>query len=299
MRRSRVAAAAAFTYLGFFTSPALAVECGDVITTDTTLTADVGPCTSATDPALTVVGATLDMAGKSLRCDADSPAVGILLDGNASTLANGAVRGCGTDGGVVLGGTGKHQVAAVVSRDGSGEGFKVLPGSDKSKIRKSTALRTGGVGFEVKADSILLDQCTATQCLSTGFTFFPGTSGGRILHCSSTASEFGSGYAISGTNHTIRDSIASGNFSGLLLNGTNLRASKNYIVGNTNAGLVAPGLIEPGSASIRKNVVLGNSNGVDPTLPDILESDGCTGVTYSKNTFGLATDGSSIEPCVE
>jgi hypothetical protein len=99
-----------------------AANCGDVIDTNTTLDADVGPCDSSTDPALTVQGpATLDLNGHSILCTGDPLPDGVHLTGQAVKLRNGTVHGC--HDGVVLLGTGRHRVQRIFSTQSSARGF--------------------------------------------------------------------------------------------------------------------------------------------------------------------------------
>ncbi|MGH6900978.1 MAG: hypothetical protein ACREJ5_31230, partial [Geminicoccaceae bacterium] len=73
--------------------PALAVECGEIVTGSARLDRDL-ICTA--DPALTVDGGLLDLNGFTVVCDHDPTleGVGVLLDGSGARLRGGAVTGC-------------------------------------------------------------------------------------------------------------------------------------------------------------------------------------------------------------
>lgn len=96
------------------------VSCGDTITSNTKLTADLS---CDTDPALTVEGpARLDLNGYTVTCESVAND-GITLSGRNAKLANGRVTGC--DRGVRLPSPGRnnigiqHHVSNVVAEDNS------------------------------------------------------------------------------------------------------------------------------------------------------------------------------------
>ncbi|MGH6914837.1 MAG: hypothetical protein ACREH3_14165, partial [Geminicoccales bacterium] len=99
--------AAALGLLVLAAGPALAVECGEVITGATRLDRDL-VCT--TDPALTVDGGRLDLNGFAVVCDhaTDQASVGVLLEGRGVRLRDGAVTGCAVA--VHVAGEGGHTV---------------------------------------------------------------------------------------------------------------------------------------------------------------------------------------------
>ena len=78
--------------LAVSTSPAMAVKCGDTITKNTVLTANL-PC--KVSPALIVEGpATLDLNGYTFSCTNDEYSQGIAIYGKGATIKNGIVSGC-------------------------------------------------------------------------------------------------------------------------------------------------------------------------------------------------------------
>ena len=80
--------------LAVSTSPAMAVKCGDTITKNTVLTANL-PC--KVSPALFVKGpATLDLNGHTVSCTTNDGeySEGITISGKGATIKNGIVSGC-------------------------------------------------------------------------------------------------------------------------------------------------------------------------------------------------------------
>jgi len=106
------------------------------------LDSDVGPC-GGPDPALTLVSATLDLAGHTVSCST-TDIYGIAVKGRRSRVRNGTVRGCGS--GVVLLEQGSHEVNEVIASENSA-GFRV--GSNQNKLTNSTATDSEFFGFAV------------------------------------------------------------------------------------------------------------------------------------------------------
>ncbi|HSA80692.1 MAG TPA: hypothetical protein VLE23_07695, partial [Geminicoccaceae bacterium] len=90
-RRLRSGTPVALALLVLAAGPALAVECGDVVTGVERLDRDL-ICTTPDDPALTIDGGSLNLNGFTVVCDGTS--VGILLQGSGARLRGGAVTGC-------------------------------------------------------------------------------------------------------------------------------------------------------------------------------------------------------------
>ena len=104
------------------------------------LTCDVTLCT--TNPALSVDSATLDMNGHTVSCLGPTPTNdGIVLLGSKAKLRNGTVTGCFN--GVVLQGTGHHEVRNVTSSYNANIGFEELEGSSANKLTNDTASYNG------------------------------------------------------------------------------------------------------------------------------------------------------------
>ncbi len=103
---------------------------------------DVGPC-GGPDPALTLISATLDLAGHTVSCSTTA-IYGIEVKGRRSRVRNGTVRGCGS--GVVLLEQGSHEVRKVTASENSA-GFRV--GSNQNKLSSNTAKDSEFFGFAV------------------------------------------------------------------------------------------------------------------------------------------------------
>ena len=113
------------------------LECGDVITQDTTLTADVGPCA---DEGLIVAadGITLDLGGHTIAgdpevrpdgemgpMDRDRPGI-VLRQVSGVTLTNGTVTGF--DAGVLIVGGGENTVRRITAQDNVN--YRLVTGAD-------------------------------------------------------------------------------------------------------------------------------------------------------------------------
>lgn len=158
-RRLSVAAALAlaFSVMAVPTASAAHVTCGTVITQDTTLDSNVGPCadggvTIATD------NVTLDLNGFTIFGVAGVPGdgVGVLVDGRTGvTVTNGTVRDF--DGGIALEGGSGNTVSKVKALNNVGSGLIsdygdgiALNGSNNNTVIDSQASGNGpydGIGM--------------------------------------------------------------------------------------------------------------------------------------------------------
>lgn len=121
------------------------VECGDVITEDTTLDSSVGPC-DGTGLVIGADGITLDLGRNRVFGDGDGDAPGILLeDRQGVTIVNGATQFFGT-GVAVVGGSGNtvanHRAIDNVGGGNFGEGI-LLDTTDDNVLRGNIASRNG------------------------------------------------------------------------------------------------------------------------------------------------------------
>src|SRR5262245_18220927 len=101
---------------------AVHIGCGAVLGPGGTFVLDsvVGPC-GGPGPALTLISATLDLAGHTVSCSAPSN-YGIDVEGKKSKVRNGTVSGCAN--GVVLLDQGSHEVRGVTA-SGNSTGFTI------------------------------------------------------------------------------------------------------------------------------------------------------------------------------
>src|SRR5882672_6503063 len=99
--------------LSLLQAQASPIGCGAILGPGGTfvLDSDVGPC-DGPGPALTLISATLDLAGHTVSCSTTS-IYGIDIEGANSQVHNGTVTGCSN--GVVLLGQGHHRVRAVTA----------------------------------------------------------------------------------------------------------------------------------------------------------------------------------------
>ena len=88
-RRLRLGTAAAFGFLVLAAAPAMAVECGEIVTGAARLDRDL-ICT--TDPALTVDGGLLDLGGFTVVCDHEPAIPSVASCSKAAARACAAAR---------------------------------------------------------------------------------------------------------------------------------------------------------------------------------------------------------------
>ena len=183
------------------------VMCGDIITSPAELTGNL-TCTGDAGPAaLTVIGpgGKLDLNGFTLDCDNGTDATdtdGIRLTGSKARVHSGIVRDC-TDG-VVLSGTGNHQVANITSEDHVRHGFLVT--SNRNELVANTAQRSAtDDGFNVNADDNHFVANLADDNANRGFEI----RGDRNKFSGNTASNNHDGFVVQGARD--HDSVFTGN----------------------------------------------------------------------------------------
>lgn len=122
---------------------AFAVSCGDTITSDETLTADLN-CMS--EPALIIgAGGSLDLNGFQVTCNGSI--VGISMEAEGTSLSNGSVGNC--DFGVVL--LGKHKITGVYVFN-SGNGIYTTANGG-NKIKDVAVSGSAGTGIYLQANN--------------------------------------------------------------------------------------------------------------------------------------------------
>jgi Right handed beta helix region len=299
--RLRLGAPAALALLVLGAGPALAVECGDTITGRARLDRDL-ICTA--DPALTVKGGTLDLAGFAVVCDHAPPAqsVGVLLDGSGSRLRDGAVMGCVVA--VWVGGTGGHAVQAVTA-SASNQG--VFIDSDRNRLVDSRILRGLDDGaVQVDGSDNLLLRNDVTGSSDQGFEINGNANrviGNRISAVAEGIQLIGErnhvlrnqiigttvrGVEVRAGGHVINDNlIADGADDGiaLLVDAHGNEVSRNAIYGHVQSGL----FVGTADNTLKPNQVL--LNGVDLTDAD----PGCDNNLWRENVFETAQPADCIE----
>jgi parallel beta-helix repeat protein len=211
--------------------PALAVECGDIITGSARLDRDL-VCTD--DPALTVDAGLLDLGGFTVVCDHEPamPSVGVLLEGSGARLRDGAVTGCFLA--VHVAGEGGHTVR---------------------RLTASTANR----GVFVESDGNRLFGSQILRALEDAAVQVNGSD--NLLRGNTVTGAGDQGFEINGSDNRIVDNRIGGVAEGVQLTGERNRVLRNQIVGVTDRGVDVRGLIEPTGA----HVIIGNliADGVD------------------------------------
>lgn len=230
------------------------VTCGDVITDKRVLETDLA---CGTNPALTINGGKLDMAGHRVTGVGDC----ILLAGIGSQLSNGSAYSCGGHG-VMLEGS-KHKITSVVSTENSGAGFFaaaditgvkftntsavlndagyyffVGPAS-KNKFSGAVASRNVSTGFTVLGDENKVSECTA---FGNGFYGF-GFNGNKNKFSRNIADGNQYGFQIGGNENKLKQNTASGGSTdfGFNMGGNDNTLTKNVSVRNADEGFVVVG----------------------------------------------------------
>jgi Right handed beta helix region len=232
--------------------PALAVECGDVITRSARLDGDL-ICT--TDPALTVDGGTLDLGRFTVVCDhvPPMPSVGVLLDGNGARLRNGAVTGCVVA--VWVGGSGGHVVRSVTA-SASNQG--VFVESNGNHLLSSHILR----GLDDAAVQV--------------------NGSNNHLRFNDVAGSNGQGFEINGIANHVVDNRISAVAEGVQLEGDDNRVLRNQIIGTTDRGVD----VRAGAHEIKNNLIADGVDGI--ALLDTANGNEVSGNTiYSHSDQGL------------
>jgi nitrous oxidase accessory protein NosD len=243
-RRVRLGAPAALGLLVLAAGPALAVECGDVVTRHARLDRDL-ICPS--DPALTVDGGSLNLGGFTVTCD--QTVVGILLEGSRARLRNGAVTGC--ELAVWVAGAGNHRIQRLTA-SASNQG--VFIESDGNRLTRSNILR----GLNDAAVQV--------------------NGSDNHVRFNDIAGSLDQGFEINGNDNRITDNRIGGVAEGVQLAGDGNLVSRNAIIGATERGvevragahvisdnLIADGaedgiaLLDAGNGNeVSRNAILGN-----------------------------------------
>lgn len=197
-----------------------ALECGEVVSGLEVLDRDL---LCATEPAITVgSGAELDLGGFTVTCQGSE--VGILLDGAAAWLDNGAVVGCSTA--VQVAGSGAHTVRRITA-SGANQGLWIAPGSDGNHILRNAVLR----GQEDAA--IQVDGAHNT------------------LRFNAVGGSLDQAFEINGDDNLIEGNHVTGVAEGVQLTGTRNRVVGNHIVGTTDRGIE----VRAGGHLIQRNLI--------------------------------------------
>jgi parallel beta-helix repeat protein len=214
------------------------VACGSLITTDTTLDSNVGPCIG---DALIVAadGVTLDLGGHTVSGAGTGAGVRVARHTGVEVM-NGTSEGFDT--GLVLDEADRHHIWSLILRDNLRQGITVA-GSDANVIEKNSILDNDG-------DAIRL-----------------GLSDGNVVRKNvAVGNVFGIGVADGSDGNLVeKNSVSATDVFGIAVfsNSTNNRVEKNDVVGT----LLGDGIIVASDSSgtrITKNVASGNADdGID------------------------------------
>lgn len=234
--------AAAFAVLTMLPGAALAlVECGAILTTDTTL--------SASDPVVGGVckgnglvledGVTLDCAGHTVRGGGKGAGISVAGKGEGVFIVNCAVEGFST--GVLLNGGGFHGVERTVVTGAKREGVDIASDdnfvSTTVVLKSQTGFKVSGVFNEV-SDSVAIDNSKV-------------------------------GYSLTGREHFIFNNLAAQNGAGFTGSVTLTDLSSNTAVGNKGPGFEISGGKGDKASFISDNRALANTgNGLVATGSD-------------------------------
>ncbi|HYD50142.1 MAG TPA: right-handed parallel beta-helix repeat-containing protein, partial [Terriglobales bacterium] len=174
------------------------VNCGDVITDDRVMTTDL--VCAAHDPAITIDGGSLDMAGHRLEGCLGN---GILLIG-AGAVRNGSVFDCGH--GFVLQGGGGHRLLNVVARGNSGDGIRAVTG--ENQLTNVTAINNTGDGFDIGSSRNKLTRCASVNNMDNGFVIVGSEN--KLSENESTKNTL-DGFHVTGDKNTFKHNLADNN----------------------------------------------------------------------------------------
>jgi parallel beta-helix repeat protein len=288
--------------------------CGDTVPAGgkVTLTADVGPCASATNPALRVIGpATLDLNGFAVLCDPNDPPDGITVDGKGAKILNGTVRSCSN--GLEVFGEGKHKIENMTATGSASDGFAVSSSKnklsrnhaiesaddgfhlfvgEKTALVQNVAVGSGDVGFLIDQSGCKIDRNLAAGSGEAGFQV--SDSGNQLKGNGAVSND--DGFFVSTAGNKLQDNYAIANGSGDAIDdGFRLTASAdgNQLTKNRAAGNDGRGVrLQNGATnnSVQKNVAQANGQS---DLED--ENPDCDDNQWAKNVAGIRIPDSCID----
>lgn len=302
-------------------SSAVPVKCGTVITSSTTLTANVGPCARG-GLVIGADGVTLDLGGFAVqgRPNRTGDGAGILLQGRTGvTVKNGRVTDF--DAGVALVGGSGNRVENLLVKDNIGTTKRgdfgdgiALSGSSGNVIFNNDVIHNGpfdGIGlFGPSSNNLLEDNVVSGNDVS--FTADdgiriegPGARDNTVRGNTVTASTLDgiavfadSGTGNFNTGNVIVDNLVTGNGFGLL--GARpgdgirvfVRANNTTVQGNTVQDNAGSGIfVNAQNNTITGNVATGNARqAAAGTRFDLHDSNtACDNNVWSGNVFGTAS----------
>ena len=250
--------AAALLALG---SPALGLSCGDMVTTSTTLTADLTGC-AGNGLVVDADNITIDLAGFKIAAAGGNTSSGI-TDGATSRpgaqILNGTITGF--QSGINLAASVRSVVEGMrVIANGTGTAVGV---GDGSIVRNNLVDGNGGPGIAAGAGALV----TGNAAFGNGGAAITVGVGGLV---SGNAAKLNSGAGISaGNGSTVRANTATGNNSGISV-GLHSRVNDNTTSLNLGNG-ISTGI----NATVNENTSSGNGGiGIAVVCPSLLIGNG-------------------------
>lgn len=316
-RLTALTAALTVAVLGL-AAPAAAshVSCGDVITTDTTLDSDVGPCVASDGIIIGADGITLDLNGFEVfggPLDGEGN-IGVRLNGRLNvTVTNGTVRDF--DAGVALiGGSTSNKITAITARDniGStlsafGDGIAISDSHD-NLIKDNIATGNGpfdGIGLFGSSSGNTINHNTVTNNdvassptvnQDDGIRLEPGTSNNKVVNNTVHGNGL-DGIAVffqsTGNvieNNDIRDNgfhdkiHRKGDGIRVFSEGNNTLIKSNSVFDNAANGIRVDSL----NNDILDNKTGGNGVGIENAFDLHDSNENCDNNTWSNNSFDTA-----------
>jgi Right handed beta helix region len=248
-----LAAVIAFMTIGATTASATHVQCGDVITQDTTLDSDVicpGESYGVTGVTIAADGVTLELAGHQVRGQnsfEDATSNGIATDGHRSGLVirGGTVIGFSTGVSLMAAGSTVQRMALYNGSQGLS-----LRGDD-NVVRYNDVRNTGDAGMSIGGAGVKVDRNVVVGPLSCLLVRGedPRVTRNELSSCDSAG-----GVSQYTSSAVIAHNAVSGSASGLFVIGDGARIEHNDFSGNEVYGLS----LSDGHAVLNRNVANDN-----------------------------------------
>lgn len=193
------------------------------------------------NPAITIIGpAKLNLNGRTLSGTGDN--VCIQINGESAKVWNGTVTNC-TDG-VVIAGTGRHQVFRTISMENEETGFKVEEKSNDNWLTMNEAIGNSKENFLIEEES----------------------DNNQLIKNKAEDGE-DKGYYVRGSNNRLYENEANGNLDDALRirNGNNNEAINNIFNDTESAGVK----VDSKKNIVSKNIITNNANeGIKVSSPE-------------------------------
>ncbi|NNF54280.1 MAG: hypothetical protein HKN03_07540 [Acidimicrobiales bacterium] len=231
------------------------IGCGDTITSDLTLMADLGPCP---DDGLKVgaSGITINLNGYTISGDSVGLGGGVRIEGNFSNVVvrNGAITGF-NEGVVLAGGANANHIWGL-TLDSNNRGVDLAGGNFNNLIEKNVVTNHGGDGIRVDASSGNIVQKNTVVDNVFGISVSNGANNNLVSKNTVTDNRFGISVFTDADGNTVEKNV----ISGVSVDGgiqvergsDNTRISKNNSSDNFTNGI----LVEPADGAAPVGTVL-------------------------------------------